>query len=275
MRSRDSVLRYVAWSLGLWLIVGLCHGASAGTEDLYRAQTIVTGQGPDNREVAFSACLEDVLIKVSGAYQLGGDARLTPFKARAGDFVTGFDYHDQKAGKPKHDEQGTRDRSYDLTVSFDHAKIDALLGTLATRPWLAARPVVATIVAMNYGGSSFLVAADDRRSDLQRDALRASAAKRGLDIALPTASELATASSGRADQGAPTPARFGAVLPGVQVRLFGQLTWDDRELGWIAQWQLDADGQRHHWQLRGVTFDDAFRRGFGGVAQILSGNGAP
>ncbi|MFN5683957.1 MAG: DUF2066 domain-containing protein, partial [Bradyrhizobium sp.] len=101
------------------------------------------------------------------------------------------------------------------------------------------------------------------------------AAKRGLDIALPTASELATASSGRADQGAPTPARFGAVLPGVQVRLFGQLTWDDRELGWITQWQLDADGQRHHWQLRGVTFDDAFRRGFGGVAQILSGNGAP
>src|SRR3954471_10226688 len=106
MGSRGAFRRWGAWCLGLWLIVGLCHGARAETDDLYRAQTIVTGQGEDNRRAGFAICLEDVLIKVSGAFQLSGDARLTPLKARASEFVTGFDYHDQKAGKPKHDEQG-------------------------------------------------------------------------------------------------------------------------------------------------------------------------
>jgi hypothetical protein len=38
---------------------------------------------------------------------------------------------------------------------------------------------------------------------------------------------------------------------------------------------MDWNGRMHRWQLRGVTFDEAFRRGIGGAAQILSGNGDP
>ena len=38
--------------------------------DLYRTRSIVTGQGEENRLVGFAACLEDVLIKVSGAIRL-------------------------------------------------------------------------------------------------------------------------------------------------------------------------------------------------------------
>jgi hypothetical protein len=34
-------------------------------------------------------------------------------------------------------------------------------------------------------------------------------------------------------------------------------------------------GRRYRWQLRGVTFDEAFRRGVGGAAQVLSNNGEP
>jgi hypothetical protein len=34
-------------------------------------------------------------------------------------------------------------------------------------------------------------------------------------------------------------------------------------------------GRRYRWQLRGVTFDEAFRRGIGGAAQVLSNNGEP
>ena len=57
--------------------------------------------------------------------------------------------------------------------------------------------------------------------------------------------------------------------------MVGRLVWDDRELGWATQWQMDWRGQTHRWQIRGVTFDEAFRRGIGGAAQILSGNGDP
>jgi hypothetical protein len=54
--------------------------------------------------------------------------------------------------------------------------------------------------------------------------------------------------------------------------LIGRLVWDDRQLGWATQWQIDWAGRTHRWQLRGVTFDEAFRRGIGGAAQVLSGN---
>ena len=79
--------------------------------ELYRAQTIVTGQGEANRIIGFASCLEDVLIKVSGQLRLAGDPRLDPYKARAASLVRDFSYRDEKGGKPKNDEQGTRDRS--------------------------------------------------------------------------------------------------------------------------------------------------------------------
>jgi hypothetical protein len=55
--------------------------------------------------------------------------------------------------------------------------------------------------------------------------------------------------------------------------LTGRLVWDDRQLGWTTQWQMEWAGRAHRWQVRGVTFDEAFRRGIGGAAQVFSGNG--
>jgi hypothetical protein len=51
--------------------------------------------------------------------------------------------------------------------------------------------------------------------------------------------------------------------------------WNDQELGWATEWQMEWQGRPHRWQLRGVTFDEAFRRAIGGAAQILSDNGDP
>src|SRR5213080_4507409 len=112
-----------------------CDGtvAVAGA-DLYRAKVTVTGQGEANRIIGFAACLEDVLIKVSGALKLAGDRRLAPYKSNARDFVRAFSYHDQMSGKPKRDEQGTRDRPYDLIVDFDAKKIDDVLRALRLKP---------------------------------------------------------------------------------------------------------------------------------------------
>jgi hypothetical protein len=62
---------------------------------------------------------------------------------------------------------------------------------------------------------------------------------------------------------------------GGEVALVGRLVWDDRELGWATQWQIDWHGHTHRWQVRKTNFDEAFRRGIGGAAQILSGNGDP
>src|SRR5437764_12638358 len=150
---------------------------AAAADDLYRTQAVVTGQGEANRIIGFAACLEDVLIKVSGALKLAGDPRLAAYKSSAGDFVKAYRYHDQMSGTPTRDEQGTRDRPYDLTVDFEESKIDDLLKTLGLKPWLSQRPLVAAFVGMEQGPKKYLVTADETTSDLHRDSLRTAAAR--------------------------------------------------------------------------------------------------
>src|SRR6202022_3970407 len=137
----------------LWCTVTM----AAAADDLYRAQAVVTGQGEDNRIIGFAFCLEDVLIKVSGAVKLAGDPRLAAYQSRAGDFVGAYGYHDQMSGTPIRDEQGTRDRPYDLIVDFDEKKIDDLLNALGLKPWLSHRPVLAVFVEMEQGARTYIV----------------------------------------------------------------------------------------------------------------------
>jgi len=259
------------------LAVAFAPGVAAAAENLYRAQTIVTGQGEANRIIGFAACLEDVLIKVSGALKLAGDPRLTPYKAKAGDFVRAYDYHDQMSGTPKRDEQGTRDRPYDLIVDFDERKIDGILAEIGLKPWLARRPGLGVFVWMEQGARNYIVTSDARQSELQRESLLLAAAKRGTTVVLPDAAALAKANINAAGlMTMPSSALAGITAgQGGEIALVGHLTWSDRELGWITDWQIDFQGRPHHWQLRGITFDEAFRRGLGGAAQILSGNGDP
>src|ERR1044072_919884 len=160
--------------------------AAMGT-DLYRAKVTVTGQGEANRTTGFAASLEDVLIKASGAQKLSGDRRLAAYKSKAKDFVRAFSYRDQFFGKPIRDEQGSRDRPYDLTVEFEENKIDDILRALGLKPWLSHRPRLAVFVEMEQGARNYIVTTDGAQSDLPRDALLAAADKRGMEIVLPSA----------------------------------------------------------------------------------------
>jgi len=259
-------------------LLTLCAGAMAATNaDLYRTKVTVTGQGETNRMTGFAAALEDVLIKASGAEKLNGDRRLASYKEKAKDFVRAFSYRDQFFGKPIRDEQGTRDRPFDLTVDFEDGRIDDILKTLGLKPWLSHRPSLAVFVEMEQGAKSYFVTADGSKSDLQREALLAAADKRGMNVMLPDEAALAKSNITGAELRTPS---FPALTPlatalGGEVVLVGRLVWDDRDLGWATQWQMARGGQTHRWQMRGLTFDETFRRGIGGAAQILSGNGDP
>jgi hypothetical protein len=262
------------------MLAVLMYGAvtvAAAADDLYRAQAAVTGQGEANRIVGFASCLEDVLIKVSGALKLAGDPRLAAYKSSAGDLVKAYRYHDQMSGTPTRDEQGTRDRPYDLIVDFDERKIDGLLATLGLTPWLSHRPSLAVFVEMEQGPTRYMVTGDAERSSAPRDSLLAAAARRGMTIVLPSVAALAKSGIDGAELAKAPPSTWAARAAGQggEVALLGRLVWDDRELGWATEWQMEWQGRSHRWQLRGVTFDEAFRRAIGGAAQILSDNGDP
>jgi hypothetical protein len=260
-------------------VVLLCLVGVGGAraDDLYRAQTIVTGTGESNRIEALGPCLEEVLIKVSGAQRLAGDARLAPYKARAKDYVGAYSYHDQMSGIPIHDEQGTRDRPYDLTIDFDPQKIADVLKQLGVKPWLAHRPVVAVLAGLQQSANSFVIAADGDRGSDQRDSLLSTAAKRGVPVVLPATGDLAKSGIEAAKLAKADPATLASAISGKgsDAVLVGQLAWNDHKLDWSAQWRMDWEGKTHRWRLSAPTYDEAFRRGIGGVAQLLSGNGEP
>jgi uncharacterized protein len=258
------------------LLLGLVSVSARGAQ-LYRAQAVVTGTGEANRMEALGPCLEDVLIKVSGAQELAGDPRLAPFKAKAKDDLASYSYHDQMSGIPIHDEQGTRDRPYDLTVDFDPAKIADVLKKLGIKPWLGHRPIIAVFAGMQQGGNNYVIAEDGDRGSDQRDSLVTTAEKRGVDIVLPATADLAKAGIDAQRLAKAAPATLASSISGKSSEgvLIGQLAWNEKKLDWSAQWRMDLDGKPHRWRLSAPTYDEAFRRGIGGVAQMLSGNGDP
>ena len=244
-------------------------------DDLYQARTIVTGRGEENRLRGFPLCLEDVLIKVSGDPRLIDDPRVGLLQAQAPTFVVSFDYHDRMAGLATHDEQGTRDRPYDLIVHFDRDKIDAALRSLRVTPWTTARPLVLVVFGMKQATATYVLTRDGDRIG-PNESLAAAGEKRGIPILLPSTRELAIHHLAWEDLTGDT-AGFDAIARalGADVALAGQLIWKEQELGWAASWSLVAAGGVHRWQIRGVTFDAAFRNALGGAAQILSGHGDP
>src|SRR6476661_7580064 len=119
------------------LFILLTSGPVFGAEpdDLYSGRTLVTGIRDDTRIPAVPGCLLDVLAKVSGDARVLGDPRAQEVAAAATLLATEYSFRDRLAGRQIHDEQGTRDRPYYLTVTFDQRMVDAALKTLDRKPW--------------------------------------------------------------------------------------------------------------------------------------------
>jgi len=258
----------------LMLVCGVATAAEI--DDLYQGQTIVTGEREETRGPGFAECLEDVLVKVSGDPRLIGDPRVAEMAKQAGAMVVEFRYHDRMSGIPHHDEQGTRDRPYDLIVRFEKAKIDAALRSLGRTPWTASRPRIVVFLAMRNLLASTMLADDGDRA-LERGALVAAAARRGVPLMLPSRAALEQAGVSFESLPAADLARLGAVAQamGGDLALVGRMAWSDEAMSWVADWRLRSGSETEQWQVRSLTFDDGFRKALGGAAQILSGNGLP
>lgn len=261
-------MRRAAALCGLWagLVLLAAPAASAeGAGDLYRVTVFVTGQGEETRGPALEKALAAVLVKVSGDPRLADAPAAAALAPEAAGAVSGFTYRDLMAGIPVHDEQGSRDRPYDLTVDFDTAAIDALLARVGEAPWPAPRPELLAVVKVENGSTRFFLAADGWEGRDMREAMDAAAAQYGMPVVLPTRAQLARAGG--------VAALLAAV--GADAAVAGTLDWNDDALGWTVGWTMAAGGTNHRWTAEAVSFDAAFRVAIGGAAQILSGHGAP
>lgn len=247
------------------------------TNPLYQAHTIVTGQREPERLVGFGSCIEDVLIKVSGDPRLADDPRLAPMRTEAGHFVTAYRYHDRMSGIPLHDEQGTRDRPYDLFATFSQPGIDALLASLGEQPWRGPRPKLAVFLGVHQGKFAYVLTRDGEHGIDQHEALTATADRRGMMTVLPDTAFVADhhlTFPGLAVAG-PLKGEEMARAIGGDVPLSGSLVWDTKTSGWVADWRMTWHRRIWRWRILRVSFDQAFRSGIGGAEQILSGHGGP
>ncbi|MBZ9771269.1 DUF2066 domain-containing protein [Mesorhizobium sp. CO1-1-8] len=246
-------------------------------EDLYSSQTIVNGKYEKNRQSGFRRCLDAVLTRVSGDQRLSAKPEMTALRDKAGSFVASFRYRDRMEGIPNHDDQGTYDRPHNLYCQYKPEVIDPVLASLGSRPWLTARPRLAVFLATERGTMHYALAADDDRGMPMRESFGNAAVPLAMQVAFLTAAQLAQA--GLDDQALRnaemTKLDTLAKKAGADHALSGSLVWSDKELGWIADWRLAMAGKTYIWQVRGVSFDEAFRVAIRGAAQILSGNGQP
>ena len=238
---------------------------------LYQAYEIVTGTDMRQRPWGFAQTLREVLVKVSGDPRLKTDPRTAPLAARAADFVACFRYADQMADVPLHDEQGTYDRPYKLTVAFAPDRIDALLAALGDHPWRGERPAVVPVLLVHgRKPPPYLLTADAPQGAEQRGAFATAAGQFGLRYRFPTGAELA-ARGIALDRlpPAPPPSTAGEAI------VLSTLDWSETLPGWVGRWRLRWANRDHEWGVRGVNYDAAFRDILGGVELIASGNGSP
>jgi uncharacterized protein len=271
--QRIKILALLLCGLG----AAMSHAAAQDVDALYRATVIVTGTGEANRQIGFRLAMEDVIVRVSGDYRLIISGKAASTVANAASLVTKIHYRDRYEGIPVHDEQGTHDRPHDLTVDFDHAKVDAALAAMGSRPWLAPRPRLVVFLGVRNAKGTFVLSGDGDQGFYMRDSFTASSARIAMPIALPSLAAIEAARLKSEALGTIEPAALDALAKtsGGDQALVGTLEWSDAARGWIAEWRLSAAGQTYAWRISGVSFDDAFRNALRGAAQVLSGNGQP
>jgi uncharacterized protein len=237
---------------------------------LYEATAIVTGTDLRQRPLGFAETLTEVLVKVAANPTLADNPKVTDLAKHADGFVSSFTYVDPEAWRLHKDDQGTYDRSYELTVRFDPVRIDAALTALGAPPWRDQRPILTPIIIVRRNETPFLLSGAIPRGAEMREAIVRLAAQCGFGVRFPTDDDFAA--WGITLFGFPAP--LGAPDTN-QLRITGSLNWDVHALGWVGTWNVRLNQTDHQWQISGVGFDQAFASMIRGSVLLLRGLGTP
>ena len=221
---------------------------------------VVTGTDARSRPAGLGQALAQVLAKVSGNPALLDDPHVAALAPAAPGLVASLAYLDQMSDLPHHDEQGSRDRPYDLLVRFDAASLDAMLEGLGETPWRTRPPILLDVRIDPRSGPPMPLRADTDADERHRAALLAAADGAGLQVVLPLDRTAA-----------PGPARPDLAPPPPALALRGTVSWVEGA-GWTGRFALPWRGRDHAWQVEGVSFDEAYRVAMRGTARVLSGH---
>jgi hypothetical protein len=258
--------------LSMWVPSRWALAIPAG--GIYQATIITTGSDTRFRRTGFEQALREVLVKATGESRLAKDPRVDALMPRADRLVAFFSYRDQMEGIHHHDDQGTYDRPFDLTVQFDWLSINAALGELGEKPWLGPRPTIVPVILVRGHERPFdqqyMISDEEPAAVGQRDALSYCAQRYGLGLRVPSAADLLAWNFQPNEIDKP----IGSLGPDKFV-VVGTLDFRLSTYGWVGVWKATWGGIVYSWGISGVSFDKAFDNLVAGVARIASAHGPP
>jgi hypothetical protein len=241
---------------------------------IYQATVITTGSDTRFRSAGFARALREVLVKASGEPRLAGDRRVDELAADADRLVAFFSYRDEMEGIHHHDDQGTYDRPFDLTVQFDWQGINAALARLGEKPWLGERPTIVPVILVRGHERPFdrryMISDEEPAAAGQRDSLSYAAQKYGIGLRVPSTADIKA-------WGVEPAMTAGGAQTAAEGRLLVVGTLDFRlsTSGWIGAWRATWRGEDYAWGIGGVSYDGALDNLVAGVVRIASGHGRP
>lgn len=254
----------------LWPGTALAQMPSLTDDDLYKAETIVTGQGEAERMRGFRVGAEEAVIKLTGKARYAGGARIKPILDDAPNLVADFTYEDRMKGIPIHDEQGTRDRPHYLRIRFDKDKMDAALAKARLEKWAGVRPLVVVWLGIREARGKYVLTSEGPQGYGQREVLKDASARRGVPIVLPPAGD--------------SPVTYDVIDKSIwhvihqesdklkaPAVLYGTLNFDGN-VGWDTRWTLAGPKTYAKWSMKGVTFDVALKGAIEHAAAALAEN---
>jgi hypothetical protein len=262
---------FLSMALAATFVAAMVRPVSAElSQYLYHSNVIVTGYDMRQRPWGFAQALREVIVKLTGEPRLRDDPRVLALANHPDGYVTFFSYIDLMAYRHVHDDQGTYDRPYDLTVHFDPAKIDKFVADIGERPWSGERPVIVPVIAMRGFTGTTVLDADDPNDATQLESMRSVARDFAISARFPTKTELRAwgVSINHVAVAHPEPSPHEALVTGT-------LVFDESIPGWVGSWRMRWKGTDYAWGIRGVNYDEAFRDIVRGVVRVASGHGKP
>ncbi len=259
------------------LLLSGVSSVQAALVNVYLSNTRVTGQREETRLPGLERCFIDQMVKASGDPRLAENPEVIAMSKNSSFAIREYAYVDLYAGRPIMDEQGTRDRPYEMTVYYRPDKIDGALAKVGSKPWGKNRPKVMVVLKVQHIARNFILTSHGEFGDLMRESFDLASYKYGMPIALVPGSLLDEASLSFEELSESKLPALDALAARAEadLALFGVLKWEPKVLGWVADWHMNGNGAQHHWHIKGVNFDAAFRNALAGAAQILSDNGSP
>jgi len=259
-------------ALLLCALVSFC--ATARAEDsslLYRATVIVTGEREETRLPGIAECFDQAMAKVSGNPGIAALPGFAVWRARARSMAWSYTLHDRLFGRPIHDEQGSRDRPFDLTVQFDEVMSNKVLAALGEKPWPLPRPKLLVLIGIKDMVRNYVLVDGAAQGQDQRAAFANASERFAVPILFAKPAGLQGLSYDAVMTADTLSLLDVAHRLGADAVLTGHLDWSAKDHGWIGTWRLDGGAP---WSITGVNFDAAFRDAIGGAAFRLSGHQA-